>query len=83
MSPRSRRELLLDARASELAQTHGKHRQRFQRRRTPPGFWRAEFPDTQERAEERAEGERMEREVVEGRWREAMRGGLWVFRDEA
>ena len=78
-----RREMILDARAAELAQKHGKHRQRFQRRRTPPGFWRTDFPNTQEVGKESEEAEKMRKEMVRERWREAVQdGGVWSFRDE-
>ena len=81
--PEKRRDLLIQARAHALANQHGKHRQAFERRSTPPGFWRTDMPTTQEEEEDRARGQEMERQKVEERWREAMRdGGRWMFRDE-
>ncbi|KAL9059696.1 MAG: hypothetical protein Q9162_000997 [Coniocarpon cinnabarinum] len=83
LSGKERRDMILDARAAELAQRHGKHRQRFQRRRTPPGFWNEDFPNTQERGREGEEAEVMRREMVRERWREALRDdGVWKFGDE-
>ena len=78
----------------EFKDRYGKHRQTFSRAVEPPGFWDADFPDTQ-REEELADmaGE-VERRKVEERWREAMRGDvgvgggrngkgpMWLFADE-
>lgn len=81
--PDRRQECLLKARASLFANQHGKQRQAFQRRSTPPGFWRTDMPTTQEDVADRVEAQKLEREKVEERWLEAMReGGRWVFRDE-
>ncbi|PNS14507.1 hypothetical protein CAC42_3793 [Sphaceloma murrayae] len=80
-----RTSLLESAKAQKVADRYGKHRQVFERRRTPPGFWRTEMPSTQELEEDRRQAKRVDREVVEERWREAVRGdgkGRWVFRDE-
>lgn len=78
-----RKDLLTQARASALANQHGKHRQAFERRSTPPGFWRTDMPTTQEEEEDRTRAQQMERQRVEERWREAMRDcGRWLFRDE-
>lgn len=81
---RERTEMILQARGARLARGLGRHRERFERRRTPPGFWRTEMPTTQDLEGDRREAERLEREVVEERWREAVRSGRgrWVFRDE-
>lgn len=79
------RELLIQARAQEFANDHGRHRKVFERARTPPGFWRTDMPSTQEEAEDRRRADEMERAKVEGMWREAVRGdgkGRWKFRDE-
>ncbi|KAI9834503.1 MAG: hypothetical protein M1826_002657 [Phylliscum demangeonii] len=76
-------ELLLRARTKWLADTHGKHRQAYERRRTPPGFWRTDMPTTQELQADRDEAKKADRAKVEERYREAMRpGGRWIFRDE-
>lgn len=82
-SAAERREMLVEARAKAFADKHGKHRQVFERRTTPPGFWRTDMPTTQEMEEDREEARKMERQKVEERWRDAMRGGgRYVFRDE-
>lgn len=78
-----RQKMLLEARAKAFADTHGKHREVFQRNRTPPGFWRTEMPSTQELEQDWEEARKMDRQKVEERWREAMRGGRYIFRDEA
>ena len=81
--PHKHAELLIQARAQEFANEHGKHRSTFERAATPPGFWRTEMPSTQEELEDRRKAEEMERMKTEGMWREAMRGGgRWLFRDE-
>ena len=82
-SPERQKDSIKQAHAQAFAQEHGKHRHAFQRRSTPPGFWRTDMPTTQEEEEDRARAHEMEREKVEERWREAMReGGRWMFRDE-
>ncbi|KAL5118829.1 hypothetical protein ACEQ8H_003332 [Pleosporales sp. CAS-2024a] len=83
MATEERAELVLQARTRKLAKEAGKHREAFERRRTPPGFWRMDFPTTQEEVEDREAAEVMARRSVKERWLEAMRkGGRWVFRDE-
>ncbi|RYP32456.1 hypothetical protein DL767_005220 [Monosporascus sp. MG133] len=83
MTPQEREALWLDAKTRELANAHGRHRHRYQRMQSPPGFWRTDFPSTQEDQEHRAEGRKMEAEMIQERYREAMRsGGRWLFRDE-
>lgn len=82
-APQRRRELTVEAHAFAFANMHGKHRQAFARRSTPPGFWRTDMPTTQEAEEDCRKAGAMERQKVEERWREAMReGGRWLFRDE-
>ena len=83
MSKGERAEIWIEAKTRELANKYGKHRHRFSRMRSPPGFWNADFPSTQELDADRAEAEKRERQLVQDRYREAMRsGGRWLFRDE-
>ncbi|EMD87599.1 hypothetical protein COCC4DRAFT_192924 [Bipolaris maydis ATCC 48331] len=83
MSSEERQELVLQARTRKMAKESGKHREAYQRRRTPPGFWRVDFPTTQEREEDRARAKEQERLETHERWIEAnRRGGKWIFRDE-
>jgi hypothetical protein len=83
MTKAEKDETLLQAKTRELANKHGKHRQAYERRRSPPGFWRLEFPSTQEEREDRQKGEQHERDLVAQRYGEAMRpGGAYLFRDE-
>jgi hypothetical protein len=78
-----RRAALVKAKARKLANETGRHRHAYERRRTPPGFWRTDFPSTQEVAEDRREARDHERALVRKRYEEAVRGGgAWVFRDE-
>ena len=83
MSKEERAELWVEAKTRELADKYGKHRQRYPRMRSPPGFWNADFPDTQELEADKEEAEMRERRALDERYREAMRpGGRWKFRDE-
>jgi hypothetical protein len=76
-------ELILQARMKLMADRHGRHKQAYERRATPPGFWRTDFPSTQETEKDREKARKLDRAMVEERWREAMReGGRWIFRDE-
>ncbi|KAI1372955.1 SAE2-domain-containing protein [Hypoxylon crocopeplum] len=76
-------ELWLEAKTRELANEHGRHRHRYHRAASPAGFWRADFPSTQEEQREREERAKMTRRMVDERYREAMRpGGRYLFRDE-
>jgi len=83
MTREERREVWLKAKIQDLANRYGRHRHRFARRPSPPGYWNPDFPSTQEIEQSKQEAERLERGVVEERWREARRGGgRWLFRDE-
>ncbi|OHW93837.1 DNA repair protein [Colletotrichum incanum] len=83
MSKAEKDELWIDAKTWQLANELGKHRHRYARRPSPPGFWNADFPTTQEVEDEKSETEKRERQLIQERHREAMRGGgRWVFRDE-
>lgn len=83
MTQREKEELLIQARARELANKASKHRHAYERRRSPPGFWRSDFPNTQELLTDRQEAANRERELVQQRYEEAVRpGGRWLFRDE-
>jgi hypothetical protein len=83
MTVDARNEMLLQARTRHLANMHGRHRHAFERRKSPPGFWRADFPTTQEEMSDREKAAQVERELVAQRYEEAMRpGGAFMFRDE-
>ena len=78
-----RDDLLLQAHASSFSNKFGKHKHAFERRSTPPGFWRIDMASTQEEMDDRAKALELEKQKIEERWREAMReGGRWLFRDE-
>ena len=84
LSAEGRQKELAAAYAELFANQFGKHRQQWERARSPPGFWNADFPSTQTQMRDRMEAVRREREKVEERAREARReGGKWLFRDEA
>lgn len=83
MTREEREETWLKAKTWELANKFGKHRQRYSRMPSPPGFWSMDFPNTQERAEELRQAEEIRKALVIERHREAMRcNGSWLFRDE-
>ncbi|KAI0514490.1 DNA repair protein endonuclease SAE2/CtIP C-terminus-domain-containing protein [Xylaria bambusicola] len=83
MSKAEKETLWVEAKMRELANASGKHRHRYPRMPTPPGFWRTDFPSTQEGEEYNEEAAKLELEIIDERYREAMRpGGLWIFRDE-
>jgi hypothetical protein len=79
-----RHELIIQAKMQVLAERHGRHRLRPNARaKSPPGFWDVEMPTTQDMDLRAAETERRQNEVVQERYREAMRpGGSWLFKDE-
>lgn len=83
MTPQERAETWVEAKTHELANKYGRHRHRYARQQSPPGFWDADFPNTQELASDRKEASKRERKAIADRYREAMRpGGRWIFRDE-
>ncbi|KZM26717.1 uncharacterized protein EKO05_0008795 [Ascochyta rabiei] len=83
MSSDERAELVLQARTKKMAKDVGKHREAYERRRTPPGFWRVDFPTTQEQEDDRVRAKEQEAKTVHERWLEAQqKGGKWIFRDE-
>lgn len=82
MSKEERQSLLSKAKTKQFQDQFGKHRQAHTRAKSPPGYWNADFPTTQEDQENRAAASLMEREKVEERYREALRGGMWKFADE-
>ncbi|KAK4962604.1 hypothetical protein LTR10_000231 [Elasticomyces elasticus] len=83
VGPEKRQQMREDARVAAMSNKFGKHKRAFERRSTPPGYWRTDMPSTQEVLEDRAQAEIMARQKVEERWRDAMReGGRWKFRDE-
>ncbi|KAH7073508.1 DNA repair protein endonuclease SAE2/CtIP C-terminus-domain-containing protein [Paraphoma chrysanthemicola] len=83
LESQERQELVLQARTQKMAKEAGKHRQAYERRQTPPGFWRVDFPTTQEQQEDRVAATEREKKAVQERWLEAQRkGGRFIFRDE-
>ncbi|OTB15074.1 hypothetical protein K445DRAFT_318458 [Daldinia sp. EC12] len=83
MTKAEKEDMWLEAKTRELANEHGKHRHRFHRAASPVGFWRADFPSTQEEQRDKEEAAKATRRIIDERYREAMRpGGRWIFRDE-
>ena len=83
MTRKEKEDLWLEAKIRDLADRYGRHRHRFHRQPSPPGFWDADFPTTQEQEKQDEEAVRREKALVQDRYREAMRkDGRWLFRDE-
>ncbi|KAM3427899.1 hypothetical protein NHJ13734_008813 [Beauveria thailandica] len=83
MNPAERAEAWIQAKTQELANKYGKHRHRYSRMQSPPGFWDADFPTTQELEMGREEAAEREKRAIRERYREAMKpGGRWSFKDE-
>ncbi|KAE8444777.1 hypothetical protein EG329_014237 [Mollisiaceae sp. DMI_Dod_QoI] len=83
MSKHQRHELLMQAKTRDIANQHGRHRHAYTRAASPPGFWRPDFPTTQEEMADREKAKEREREMIIERYEAAMRpGGKYMFRDE-
>ncbi|OAQ98479.1 hypothetical protein LLEC1_02131 [Akanthomyces lecanii] len=83
MDPEERAEAWIQAKTQELANKYGRHRHRYSRMQSPPGFWDPDFPSTQELEMNREEAAEREKRAVRERYREAMKaGGRWLFKDE-
>ncbi|KAK4680415.1 hypothetical protein QC764_212910 [Podospora pseudoanserina] len=84
MTREERRETWMKAKSQQIANQFGRHRERFQRQPSPPGYWNPDMPTTQEMEENREEAARRGRKQIEDRWRDAMKvgGGKWMFKDE-
>ncbi|KAI1778024.1 SAE2-domain-containing protein [Hypoxylon cercidicola] len=83
MSKPEKEDLWVDAKMRELSNKHSRHRDRYHRAASPAGYWRIDFPNTQEELQDKEETARRLRLMVDERYREAMRpGGRWLFRDE-
>lgn len=59
----------------QMKQQHSRHRYHFKRQQTPPGFWNADFPTTQEEQEYRRQGLEMQRRAHEEKAAIARQGG--------
>ncbi|KAG6176069.1 hypothetical protein E4U27_005540 [Claviceps purpurea] len=83
MDREQRMELWIKAKTQELANKFGKHKHRFPRMQSPPGFWNADFPNTQQLKADREEALKRTEHAIAERYREALRpGGRWRFMDE-
>ncbi|OCT45529.1 hypothetical protein CLCR_01595 [Cladophialophora carrionii] len=83
LTPLARTNLVHEARAKRLANAYGKmHRANFEPPSSPPAFWNVDIPSTQEQEEIRGPAMAKEREEVENRYQEALKGGRWLFADE-
>lgn len=76
-------ELLWAARTEQFANAYGKHRYQYGRQQTPPGFWDADMPSTQQEIKNNIIAKAMQKAKVAEMHREAMKpGGRYKFRDE-
>ena len=76
-------ELLWAARTEQFANAYGKHRYQYGRQNTPPGFWDADMPSTQQEIKNKTIAKAMQKAKVAEMHREAMKpGGRYKFRDE-
>lgn len=67
----------------QFVNKYAKHRNLFDRQDSPPGFWEADFPDTQDLEQRRKAARKEERSRVGEMKKDAAKGGgRWVFRDE-
>ncbi|EXJ65814.1 uncharacterized protein A1O5_11055 [Cladophialophora psammophila CBS 110553] len=83
LTPLARANLVHEARANLLAKEYGrKHRANFETPSTPPGFWDVDIPSTQEQNENQEQARQKQRDEVERRYQEAIKGGRWIFADE-
>ena len=68
---------------AHLAHKHGQQQVRYTRAASPPGFWRADMPTTQEEHVDKELSLKLEQQKIAERYREAMcNGGRWIFKDE-
>lgn len=58
----------------------GKHKEAIAEANSPPGYWRSDFPSTQELERDRSEADRAKKKKVQVRQREAEKGGLYIRR---
>lgn len=83
LTPAARANLIEEARVREIAARYSKHRAAHPRAASPPGFWDTDMASSQETAANREKADKLDREEVERRYQDAMRGnGRWIFADE-
>lgn len=85
ISEQQKHRLNLNAQTEKFADQFGKHRHAYGHGRppTPPGFWNADMPSTQEEQKNRQEAHAMQREKVQEMHREAkLPNGRYQFKDE-
>lgn len=83
LTEKARENLLSEARVKLLADVIGKHRHTSPRARSPPGFWTADMPGTQEEPENKWQASTGERAEVDLRDQEACNEyRKWMFADK-
>ncbi|KAK9458572.1 uncharacterized protein V1516DRAFT_693737 [Lipomyces oligophaga] len=66
---------------NNIIQAASKHKSQWQRPKSPIGFWRSDFPSTQEIYSEKEQTKLRNRERIDERLREALVNGRWLFRN--
>jgi hypothetical protein len=66
---------------SSVINKGSRHRDRWERQPSPPGFWRSDFPNTQETAEEKQVLEAYRSKEANRRFEQATMNGKYLFRD--
>ncbi|KAK9332740.1 hypothetical protein V1520DRAFT_334178 [Lipomyces starkeyi] len=72
-----------DDAVQKMIATASRHRTLWERPPSPVGFWRSEFPSTQEEIEEKQEARRRYQEKVQERYEEALKNGKYLFKERA
>ncbi|KAJ8099353.1 hypothetical protein POJ06DRAFT_133659 [Lipomyces tetrasporus] len=67
----------------KMIATASRHRALWERPPSPVGFWRSEFPSTQEEMEEKQEARRRYQGKVQERYEEALKNGKYLFKEKA
>ncbi|KAK9478961.1 hypothetical protein V1514DRAFT_342309 [Lipomyces japonicus] len=71
------------ARAQKMISSTSRHKARFERPPSPVGFWRSDFPSTQETEQEKKATAALVKQKVQDRLKEALHNGKFIFRDPA
>ncbi|KAK9356794.1 hypothetical protein V1523DRAFT_400535 [Lipomyces doorenjongii] len=72
-----------DDAVQKMIATASRHRTLWERPPSPVGFWRSEFPSTQEEIEEKQEARRRYQKKVQERYEEALKNGKYLFKESA
>lgn len=79
--PKWKHEAKSTANLEASSASHNRTRSNWKRPASPPGFWRSEFPSTQENEDERAKMQLIRDASSKERLSEALKRGKWILRD--